>query len=753
MEKEEGMTEGDIAPVLGPIGSLVEHAYSYAGFGLEVFPVNPKDKTPLTSQHQATVDLDSIEAWWSQWPEALIGHRTAEDVVILDIDPRHGGLATWQALKEEIGESAFPVTRVHYSGRGDGGGHAWWMKPDDHLTITKLDAWAKEHGTGEEILVDGAKAKWVCGIDLLRRNHRYSILPPSLHPETGQPYNWAPGRGLGTDIAPMPQLLVDLLVRDAEVIPPRPPGPTDPNSPADWYSTTHVWGDLLRRHGWLLVGGDGESDGSRWRHPTSENRAHSATIRHGCLFVYSPNTPFEVTSEGEPKGYTLFKAWATLEHLGDMSKAAAVARRMMPKASVVDLAALAPAEGKESPFVGEGDDPTADFFVSWSDFWTRESLDEEWLIPEVIALGRAHVIYAGHKQGKSLYTLWSAAQVAIEREDVDVIYLDYEMTQSDLRERLEDMGHGPEVDFSRLHYALLPMLAPLDTLEGARELLEIVTRVRRPECHVYVVIDTMGRAVEGEENSNDTTRAFYRYTGSALKRAGVTWARLDHAGKDATKGQRGGSAKGDDVDVIWKLIRGDDGIKLHCDAARMSWVPQEVVFRMTDEPLTYTKAPKIVAAGVSELIEVLDRLGVSSTAPLSEVSSALRGAGCGKRKAIIVEAQKARREVTETSVESLLGPHNSGSQILGTAVMAEERFRGREPIGDIDSDQGRNRSGTAGTAPPSHSGSGSPPIRGNRYRDQSDETVSIVEIEASEAFKRGTEKAEAARRTIRPEDI
>lgn len=327
------MSEEDIAPVLGPIGSLVEHAYSYAGLGFEVFPVNPTDKTPLTSQRQATTDLDTIEAWWSRWPGALIGHRLPPDQIILDIDPRHGGKATWEALKAESG---MPVTRVHMSGRGDGGGHVWFLRPDDHLTITKLDAWAKEHGTGHEVVVDGAKARWVCGIDILHHNHRYTILPPSLHPDTGQPYRWGRGKGLAADVAPMPQMLVDLLVRDQEIVPPRPPSEPDPSSPADWFSATHAWSDLLRRHGWLLVGGDGESDGSRWRHPTSENRAHSATLRHGCLFVYSPNTPFEVTSDGEPHGYTLFKAFATLEHHGDMSSAARAARKLMPAAREVD---------------------------------------------------------------------------------------------------------------------------------------------------------------------------------------------------------------------------------------------------------------------------------------------------------------------------------------------------------------------------------------------------------------------------------
>ena len=48
----------------------------------------------------------------------------------------------------------------------------------------------------------------------------------------------------------------------------------------------------------------------------------------------------------------------------------------------------------------------------------------------------------------------------ISRKPIHVLYLDYEMTRADLRERLEDMGYGPDADLKRLHYALLPDLRP-----------------------------------------------------------------------------------------------------------------------------------------------------------------------------------------------------------------------------------------------------------------------------------------------------
>lgn len=315
-----------MAPVLGPIGNLADHATEYTRADLEIFPVNPRDKTPLVSQYKATTDPDQIGEWWARWPAALIGHRISPDHVILDIDPRHHGNDTWRALKTELGQ--LPTTRAHASGRGDGGGHLWWMNPGIKLAIAPFDRWAEERGLGHEITdTDGNRLRWSCGVDLLHHKHRYTILPPSPHPDTHQPYTWIDGHGLHVPPAVMPQLLVDLTTDDTPPEPPRPSRDPDPDSIADWYSAHYRWTNLLPRHHWTLRGGDGDHDRARWRHPTATS-AFSATLKHGCLFVYTPNTPFEVTTPGDPHGYTLFRAWALLEHRGDMAAAASAAREL-----------------------------------------------------------------------------------------------------------------------------------------------------------------------------------------------------------------------------------------------------------------------------------------------------------------------------------------------------------------------------------------------------------------------------------------
>lgn len=285
-------------------------------------------------------------------------------------------------------------------------------------------------------------------------------------------------------------------------------------------------------------------------------------------------------------------------------------------------------------------------FVDWSTFWEREHDEVEWVYPDVLARGRGHAVYAAHKLGKSLFMLYVAAELATGSAPVVVLYLDFEMSEDDVRDRLEDMGYGPDSDLSRLLYALLPTLPPLDTAAGAEALTDLVERAQRtwPEHHVAVIIDTIGRAVRGEENSADTYRDFYSNTGIALKRRHVTWARLDHGGKDPERGQRGSSSKGDDVDVVWRLRRTENGVCLHRDLARMSWVLPNVTFRLSEEPLRYTRLADDWPEGTGEVANILDRLKVPLDASTRQAQKALQTIDEGRRRQVVVAAIRWRVE-------------------------------------------------------------------------------------------------------------
>ena len=195
-------------------------------------------------------------------------------------------------------------------------------------------------------------------------------------------------------------------------------------------------------------------------------------------------------------------------------------------------------------------------YANWDTIWDLDT--GSWLIEPILLEGRSHAIYAGAKTGKSLITLWMLVDALRKDPTLVVLYLDYEMGAIDLVERLRAMGvdgHHPFLD--RLHYAMFPPIPPLDTEAGADQLVAMcdIVAAQHPGGRLLLVVDTISRAVKGKENDSDTYRDYYRHTGMALKARGYTAVRLDHTGKDKSLGQRGSSAKNDDVDIVWELKR------------------------------------------------------------------------------------------------------------------------------------------------------------------------------------------------------
>jgi hypothetical protein len=288
--------------------------------------------------------------------------------------------------------------------------------------------------------------------------------------------------------------------------------------------------------------------------------------------------------------------------------------------------------------------------IDWSAFWAQDRTAEDFVVAPLLARGRQHSMYAGHKDGKSLLAQEITAALGTGRAVLDrpagvpvnVGYLDMEMGDDDLHERLTDLGYGPKCDLSHLHYWSLPSLPALDTEDGGDMVMALIAE---HDLEV-VVFDTFSRVVHGGENDADTVRAFYRHTGARLKAAGVTSLRLDHAGKDPDRGARGSSSKGDDVDVVWEFTKRTAGaIRLRATAKRVPWVPDEINLTLVTEPrvrhqLAQTTAP----AGTAEAAALLDRLNVPDDATAAVATAALRAADCGRRKEVVLAALKLRRD-------------------------------------------------------------------------------------------------------------
>ena len=287
--------------------------------------------------------------------------------------------------------------------------------------------------------------------------------------------------------------------------------------------------------------------------------------------------------------------------------------------------------------------------IDWPAFWDKDADLADWAIEPLIPAGRCTAIYAAAKIGKSLLALDMAAASATGRsvlgqvatDPVTVLYVDLEMTDADLRERLDALGYGPDDDLSRLVYLQLPTLPGLDSDLGGELLVELAHR----HAVTVVVLDTMARAVAGEENSADTYRNFYRYTGRLLKSAGIAVLRLDHQGKDAALGQRGSSAKDDDLDVVFKLTSdGGNNLLLTRTRSRIPWVPTEVNIKRHEEPhLRHVISSDSWPAGTSDTAIALSELDVPLDATVDTAMRALRASGNGKRKTVVLAAIKYRR--------------------------------------------------------------------------------------------------------------
>lgn len=164
--------------------NMLTEALELAALGWRVFPLNGKQPATRHGFHDASDDYDVIDAWWTRMPDANIGIALPPGIIVLDIDPRHGGTAGLSALTREHGQ--LPETAVVITGRRDGGSHIYLNCPTERLTQARLPD----------------------GVDLRAGGKHYVVAPPSLHPDTGWEYEWF---NPDVPIATAPRWVVDLL--------------------------------------------------------------------------------------------------------------------------------------------------------------------------------------------------------------------------------------------------------------------------------------------------------------------------------------------------------------------------------------------------------------------------------------------------------------------------------------------------------------------------------------------------------------
>jgi hypothetical protein len=525
---------------------VLDTALAYAHKGLRVIPIKQGEKRPPMQgwQNAATTDPTQIRQWFTgAFKDCGLGIATGKFadkyIVVVDVDDReeYRGSDTLYDLEQLHGKLPDTLEAI----TGSGGRHLYFFT--------------------DQPIYNEASGKLGQGLDI-RGIGGQVVAPPSIH-GNGKPYQWLDGHSIEErKPADMPLWMVLLLTAKPE--PTTTPATSaslspllqDEEGPASRYCAATTWHDLLRADGWTLAHTD-QTGESHWVRPGKDIReGTSATTGWQGKDILKV---FTTSITNLPAGaYTRFGYTASMHHHGD--------RSLFAKKLLQEGKALVPVE---QPTI------TDNILINWQDFWNQSFPEEDWLIEPVIPRNQLVVIFAPGGTGKSLLALYIAAGLATGRNlfgkdnnPVNVLYMDYEMQQAQLHERLTAMGYNKDTDLSRLHYASLPPIASLDKPEGAKQICDLARSCQAE----LVIIDTFSRAVEGAENEADTVRNFYRWTAINLKQEGRSLLRIDHAGKDIAKGARGTSAKNDDVDLVWQMVRTGDEIKLTATKKRHTWI-------------------------------------------------------------------------------------------------------------------------------------------------------------------------------------
>ncbi len=158
---------------------FLRSALIHAREGLPVIPIKPGHKGPPFTKgsfRDASTDPAVINDWWNRTPDCNVGLATGtiSGIIALDIDEKlPGGL--------ELPETVTVMS---------GGGHG-----RRHLYFRIAEPLANSSFRWGDLKADGG----------------YVLVPPSIHPTTGDRYRYAPGRSLiECSIAPLPPALLAL---------------------------------------------------------------------------------------------------------------------------------------------------------------------------------------------------------------------------------------------------------------------------------------------------------------------------------------------------------------------------------------------------------------------------------------------------------------------------------------------------------------------------------------------------------------
>lgn len=194
-----------------PRGLLPETDPRYCGVTSTGEAKGSPGKHPMTRNgvKAATLDISQINQWWNAAPQANIGMAaSANNLAIIDVDPKHGGDASLTKLLTYATKHGHDLMDTMSARTGSGGLHLIFTAPTGAHSGSCTDDAANGQGTGcIGCIRNGQGNKPPFGANMPGLDTRgyggYIVAPPSTH-YSGGTYEWI---YFVKDAAPWPLLL------------------------------------------------------------------------------------------------------------------------------------------------------------------------------------------------------------------------------------------------------------------------------------------------------------------------------------------------------------------------------------------------------------------------------------------------------------------------------------------------------------------------------------------------------------------
>lgn len=546
-------------------------ALGYAARGWRVFPLHSPTRSggctcgradctnigkhPRTAHglKDASSATSVLRIWWGQqWRRANIAIVTGKrsGLVVLDVDPRHGGQAALTRIQEQCG----PLPETLKVATGGGGEH-----------------WYFQHPGGDLLIRTGARVAGLAGLDV-RGDGGYVVAPPSWH-ASGARYDWVDE---STPIATLPDWLLDVLMKPPEI-------------PAESRPALRSVGGLADGQRWLEKALERAYEGNRnetgfWLACQLRDDGMSQEAAESWLADYSARVP--------GSGYTLREAMQSLR------QAYGTPARERARDTSRPLAAPATATAAASEYQTHGANALADPPKTWrrddddnhdDDTTGREEAEArrqarftflsdeevemlpppEWQIGTLLVQNSLSVVYGEYGSAKSFLVLDWALSIATGRP-----WMGKAVVQGTVAyvagEGIGGMGKRIKAWKQQHEWTGGPtglwLLGSAPLLLHAEDVVALRDALRSlPAIPTLVVIDTLARSMTGgDENSAQDMGLAVAAAEGIRAEFGCHVLLVHHKPAGASK-TRGSTALPGAADTLIDVTKDNDHIIITCE--------------------------------------------------------------------------------------------------------------------------------------------------------------------------------------------